>query len=149
MFFMMCVNFVTEQVNEDIKLPESQSARPMDKSETDVLFLNVKPFASADFAERASPDTMARLQQNFREGDPCIMVVGQDPMKPIELKHWLKRQYEDAELNAKDGKVNTAIIIRAHLNSDYSQVFQLLQLCKVQGYTRLKLRAMTKSGGAT
>jgi biopolymer transport protein ExbD len=28
MFFMMCVNFVTEQVNSDIALPDAQSARP-------------------------------------------------------------------------------------------------------------------------
>ena len=27
MFFMMCVNFVNEQVKEDVKLPESASAR--------------------------------------------------------------------------------------------------------------------------
>src|SRR5438874_1788019 len=41
MFFMVCVNFVSQQVNEDIKLPVAQSARPMDKTEVDVLFLNV------------------------------------------------------------------------------------------------------------
>ena len=36
MFFMMCVNFVTEQVNEDISLPVSQAVKPMDKADTDV-----------------------------------------------------------------------------------------------------------------
>ena len=35
MFFMMCVNFVNEQVNEDIKLPRSQAVKPMDKGEAD------------------------------------------------------------------------------------------------------------------
>src|SRR3954452_13170547 len=84
MFFMMCVNFVTEQVSEDIKLPDSQSARPMDKSETDVLFLNLKPFVSAEFAVRLSDspnatEKLTQLQDRFKEGDPCILVVGQDP----------------------------------------------------------------------
>ena len=41
MFFMICVNFVGEQVNADIQLPTSQSARPMDKTDADVLFLNL------------------------------------------------------------------------------------------------------------
>jgi biopolymer transport protein ExbD len=149
MFFMMCVNFVTEQINEDIKLPESLSAKPMDKGEIDVLFLNVKPFAASDFKDKVKPETLAALQEKFKDGDPCILVVGKEPMKPIELKFWLKRQYEDAEKNAKDGKVNTAIIIRAHQNADYTQVFSILHMCKVQGYTRLKLRAITKSGVQT
>jgi len=144
MFFMMCVNFVTEQVKEDVKLPESQSARPMDKAETDVLFVNLKPFRADDFAERMSPDIMTRLQEKFHEGDPCVSVVGKEPMKLLELKFWLRDRYEEAEKNAKDGKVNTSIIIRADLNTDYGQVFQILHLCKVQGYRNLKLRATTK-----
>lgn len=145
MFFMMCVNFVTEQVNEEVKLPESQSATAMDKADTDVLFINLKQFLTADFRDRVSPEKMAHLQEKFREGDPVVQVVGKDPMKPLELKFWLKQQYEDAEKLAKDGKVKTAIVIRADKLAQYSQVFQLLQMCKIQGYTQLKLRAMTKS----
>src|SRR5213079_634645 len=74
MFFMMCVNFVTEQVNEDIKLPVAQSARPMDKSEVDILLLNV--------------DAQGRL-----------VVPGQE--KPLasqgEMSFYLKQQYADAK----------------------------------------------------
>src|SRR5689334_24068400 len=82
MFFMMCVNFVTEQVNEDVKLPESQSAAPMDKADVDVLFLNVKPFYTRDFQDRVkSPAALAELQRKFRENDPCVLIVGKEPMK--------------------------------------------------------------------
>src|SRR5947209_9829151 len=76
MFFMMCVNFVTEQVNEDVKLPESQSAMPMDKADVDVLFINLKQFATADFRDKVKPETLAQLQDKFREGDPIVQVVG-------------------------------------------------------------------------
>ncbi len=145
MFFMMCVNFVTEQVNEDIKLPRSTSVKPMDKADSDILFINFKPFKLADFEGKLPADALARAQANFHEGDPCILVLGKEPMKLIELNAWLKQQYEDAEKIAKDGKVNTAIVIRAHLDSDYAQVFEVLHMCKVRGYTRLKLRAMTKN----
>jgi biopolymer transport protein ExbD len=149
MFFMMCVNFVTEQVNEDIKLPASQAARPMEKTENEVLFLNVKPFAARDFQDKVSQDALGRLQEKFAEGDPCVLIVGKDPMKPIEFKFWLRQQYEDAEKTSKDGKVNTAIIIRAHRDADYANVFELLQICKVQGYKKLKLRAITRNTGVT
>ena len=149
MFFMMCVNFVTEQVNEEVKLPGSASAQPMDKAETDVLFINLKPFVTSEFKDRLPPDVLARVNDKFRDGDPCILVVGKEPMKPIDLKFWLKQRYEDEKKNSKDGQVNTAVIIRADQNTDYAQVFDLLQLCKVQGYRKLKLRAMTVSGGGS
>jgi biopolymer transport protein ExbD len=145
MFFMMCVNFVSEQVSRDIALPKSASVKPMDKADTDILFVNFKPFKLSDFEDKLPADALARAQQNFREGDPCIQVLGKEPMKLIELNTFLKGQYEDAEKTSKDGKVNTAIVIRASKDSDYSQVFEVLHMCKVRGYTRLKLRAITKN----
>jgi len=150
MFFMMCVNFVSEQVKEDVKLPESASARPMDKAQTDVLFLNLKPFHSREWEERVlDPALLRQLQDKFREGDPLVFVSGKDPMKPIELDFWLKQKHEDL-LKENEGKeVKTAVIIRADENTDYTQVFRVLQMCKVRGFTNLKLRAMTKAGGET
>ncbi|MHB1425706.1 MAG: ExbD/TolR family protein [Gemmataceae bacterium] len=154
MFFMMCVNFVSEQVNEDIKLPRSQAVKPMDKGEADYLFINVKPFALKDFQERLPSDVLARVQEKFRDGDECVLVPGKEPMKRNELRIWLKQQYEDAkqiaeQRGAKD--VNTAVVIRAHMDTDYGQVFEILQMCKNVGYRRLMLRALTKNnpGGAT
>jgi biopolymer transport protein ExbD len=148
MFFMICVNFVNEQVKEDVKLPESASARPMDKAQTDVLFLNLKPFHYKEWEERVrDPDLLNKLQEKFREGDPLVFVSGKDPMKPIELDFWLRQKHEDLLKESKD--VKTAVIIRADLNTDYTQVFRVLQMCKVRGFTNLKLRAMTKAGSGT
>src|SRR2546423_239587 len=129
MFFMMCVNFVTEQVNEDIKLPVAQSARPMDKGEVDVLFLNMDP--------------QGRL-----------MIPGKD--RPLntqgEINFYLRQQYADAKRAAeakgdRSGKVRTAIIIRGDRDGNWYRVYQLLRACKDAGYSRLQLRAMTRGGG--
>src|SRR5690242_17850490 len=142
MFFMMCVNFVNEQVKEDVKLPESASARPMDKAQTDVLFLNLKPFHYREWKDRVrDEELLAKLQDKFREGDPLVFVSGKDPMKPIELDFWLKQKHED--LLKDSPEVKTAVIIRADKNTDNAQVFRLLQMCKVRGFTNLKLRAVT------
>ena len=148
MFFMMCVNFVSEQVKEDVKLPESASARPMDKAQTDVLFLNLKPFHFREWQDRVrDPDLLGKLQDKFREGDPLVFVSGKEPMKPIELDFWLKQKHEDLLKESKE--VKTAVIIRADENTDYTQVFRVLQMCKVRGFTNLKLRAMTTAGSGT
>jgi biopolymer transport protein ExbD len=154
MFFMMCVNFVSEQVNEEIKLPRSQSVKPMDKGEADYLFINVKPFSLKDFQERLPSDVLARMQERFRDGDECILVPGKEPMRRNDLRIWLKQQFEDARQIAEQrgGKeVNTAVVIRAHMDTDYGQVFEILQMCKNVGYRRLMLRALTDNsrGGAT
>jgi len=154
MFFMISVNFVSEQINEDIRLPKSQAVKPMDKGDTDALYINLKPFALKDFQDRLPSDVLARVQEHFRDGDECILIPGKEPMRRSDLKVWLQRQFDDAKLRAeRDGLkgVNTAIVIRAHENTDYNQVFEILQLCKNVGYTRLKLRALTKNtpGGGT
>jgi biopolymer transport protein ExbD len=121
MFFMMCVNFVTEQVNEEIKLPYAQSARPMDKGDQDVLFLNLN--------ERGE-----------------LLVPGkEEPLSILRTKYYLKTQYKDLAAASPDGKVRTVIVIRAHKDADYSQVYQVLQMCKAEGFRKLSLRAMTKA----
>jgi biopolymer transport protein ExbD len=129
MFFMMCVNFVTEQVNEDIKLPVAQSARPMEKGEVDVLFLNMDPYGKLVIPGRELPLST-----------------------PGEVSFYLRQQYDDARRSAQargdeSGTVRTAVIIRAHRDVSYAHVYRLLRLCKDVGYTKLQLRAMTRAGG--
>jgi biopolymer transport protein ExbD len=150
MFFMMCVNFVNEQVNESIRLPNSQAVKPMDKADTDVLFINLKPFDLKEFQDRLPSDVLARVQEKFHDGDECVLIPGKEPMRRSDLNVWLKQQYADAKQIAEsraDGAkdVNTAIVIRAHKDADYVQVFEILQMCKNVGYRRLKLRALTKN----
>jgi biopolymer transport protein ExbD len=126
MFFMICVNFVSEQINEDIKLPTSQSARPMDKSEVEVLFLNLDPTGKV-----------------IVPGEPRPLTT------PAAVQSYLRQQYHDAkrageERGDKSGKVSTSVIIRADRDATYAQVFLLLKQCRDVGYQRLQLRAYSK-----
>jgi biopolymer transport protein ExbD len=143
MFFMMCVNFVSEQVSEDVKLPASTTARLMDKDVPDVLFLNVKPYKPEDFRSRYRPEDLSK----FQEGDTCVLTLARPPMKLREAQYFLKQHYEDAARNARDGRVRTAVVLRAHQDTQYEQIYRLLQMCKAVGYRDLHLRAMSKGGG--
>jgi biopolymer transport protein ExbD len=129
MFFMICVNFVSEQVNEDIKLPVAQSARPMDKGEVDVLFLNLDKYGNVIIPGSPKPLTTTGEKQAY-----------------------LQQQYADARHGAQArgdnaGEVKTAIIIRADQGASYGQLFELLHLCKSAGYKRMQLRAYARTGG--
>jgi len=144
MFFMMTVNFVNEQVTGEVKLPTSQSAVPLSKAETEVLFLNVKIFYLRDY-ENAKPEYLEVLKKKFADEDPCVLVIGEEyPMKLVELKQWLKNRYQD--LLKIQGKVNTTIIIRAHKDLDYAPFYQILNMCKDAGFRQLKVRALAKIG---
>ena len=124
MFFMICVNFVTEQVNAAIKLPTAQSARPMAKSETDVLYLNLN-------------------------GKGLLEVPGEEfPLPQTQWRLYLKNQFEDRKGFARErtGKdeVKTKVVIRADKDNEYKQVYNLMQLCRQVGFRKLQLRAMTE-----
>lgn len=126
MFFMVCANFAIGQVNERIKLPDMQSARPLDKSETDVLYLNLND-------------------------QGALEVVGREPMvKPTEMRVFLRREFEDAQRLAREkggpGEVKTTIIIRADKAVEYKDVFRLMDMCKKIGYRKFQMRAKTKVG---
>src|SRR6516162_9111815 len=79
MFFMMCVNFVTEQVNEDVKLPRSQSAKPMMKDGTDTLLLNIQPFHLEEQARLGK--FKSQVLERFHEGEAMATALLKPPFK--------------------------------------------------------------------
>ncbi len=124
MFFILTVNFVSQQVNEDIQLPVMQSARPMDKRETDVLYLNLT-------------------------ADGVLEIPGQAPIrKPTDMRLYLRREFDDARrlsrVKGKGDEVRTTIIVRADRAAEYKDVYQLLDMCKKVGYRKFQVRAMTR-----
>jgi biopolymer transport protein ExbD len=151
MFFIVCVNFVAEQVSGDIRLPLSDSAQPIEKADTQSLFLNQKSMKSKAFVDRLTPDQLERL----RSAESVVLVPGKDPMTLLECKAWLKQQYEDALTKAKDdqrrgrgdGEVKTVINFRPDEDLELNQLFALMEACKVAGYRKLKMRARVRLGG--
>src|SRR6266481_5551146 len=102
MFFMLCVNFVNEQVNEDIRLPRSGTARPMEKTEGEVLFLNLN-----------------------EKGH--LIVPGRDtPLDLVNMRPFLRQNFDDAKRLLKGGEVKTAVVIRADRAANYGDVFKVM-----------------------
>ena len=122
MFFIITVNFVSNQVNENIKLPVAQMAQPMKKDITDVLYLNVNDKGQIEVVGREQP----------------LSDFGQ-------IKNYLRTEYRNREILSGPGKVNTSVIIRADRNAEYRLVYQILRQCKEQGFRKMQLRAMTKT----
>jgi len=120
MFFMVTINFATEQTHEDVALPESQTARPLPKEGVkDPIFVN--------------------LRWNVKQQRYEILVTGRKEMTQLDAKHWIRKQYEDL---SRFGEVKNPVIIRADKAAEYAQVYQLLQSCSDAGFRNLKVRAL-------
>ena len=135
MFFIINVNFVSEQVNPDIKLPRSVSARPMDKPADADIFLNQKS-RSPGFFNKLSPQDAERL----RNADSIIMVTGRPPMSLLEARAWLKDQKERAGDNAE----KIIVHFRPDGDLDVGELMKLMTACKVVGFKNIKMHAVIK-----
>ncbi len=113
MYFIMCARLMGVEVNPEIVLPDSQSARPLDKREGDILFVNVNA-----------------------EGK--ILVLGQDPMGIDDYKYWLGKRASEAP--KKGDKIQTVIILRADKATDYSMIYQTLQASRQMGFRYFNTR---------
>ncbi len=124
MFFILCANFATTQVNENIQLPIMQSARPADKKETELLYLNL-------------------------QADGTLEMLGKEPTKKPAVIRTNLRTYRDDTLRAQRTEevkqLKTVIVLRADKNAEYKDVFQILHWCKEIGYGKFQMRAMTRA----
>lgn len=141
MFFIVNVNFVSEQVSPDIKLPSSESARPVDKADPNGLFLNQK-IKTREFMNRLSPEDANRL----RNADSVVLIPGKPPMSLAETKTWLRDRYETLQKLAPNGEVQTAIYFRPDADLEVGEMFKLMNHCKAAGFKKLKVRALVRRG---
>src|SRR3954471_7064305 len=72
MFFIMCVNFASEQVSGDIKLPYSDSAKPIEKSDMDRLLIGQKSLRMKEFRDSLPP----ALLEKFQNQDTAVLIPG-------------------------------------------------------------------------
>jgi biopolymer transport protein ExbD len=141
MFFMMCVNFVNEQNNETIKLPDAQTAQPMDKTENDVLFVNINYVKDEEAGQEVERHDVLVVGEPY----PMDPLAEDDADKRPSFKRWLRQKYDAAQLLAKGGPVNTIIIIRAHKDAVFGEIFKVMTYCKRLGYRRLQLRTIKRT----
>lgn len=141
MFFIVNVRFVAEQVHKDIQLPVSTSARPVGKADVGAIFINQKSARNKAFFNKMSETDRIRL----RTAESIVLVPGKPPMSPLEAKVWLRDLYQDAEKQAKGGKVATVVHFRPDGELELNELFKMMHFCKAAGFKNLKIRATVKA----
>ena len=133
MFFMVCANFVMEQLNESIKLPEAVAAQPLTKKDEFVIFLNINKdghvLLSALDAVGAQGDTLTNADA---------------------VRSYMKRRYEEDMRHAnpanKDEGPRSTLILRVDKEAPFEKVYAIEKACQLAGYPRVKIRTIIHGG---
>jgi biopolymer transport protein ExbD len=128
MFFMLCANFIAEDVNATIKLPTALQARPLDKTEDRVIFLNVDKNGWVLPTGRGNTVPLRNR----------IMVANH--MKSMaQIDEELKKQ---AVAKGKKEPKPALVILRAHQDCKYGEIADVLLGCQEAGYDKIQFRAI-------
>lgn len=124
MFFMITVNFVrTDHLNEEVILPVAQMAVAMDQTAEDWVFLNLNK-------------------------DGKLVGYLDDLGTPEKLKAHLMKEKENLERVAKakgrTGEIKVVVVLRAHKDCRYAQVWEVLNSCTRAGFSRWQMRVLTQ-----
>ena len=151
MFFMACTSFAMENVNENVKLPLAQSAMPIENLGTDLVYVNVDQ----------SGNLLVPSDKNYLDGKIDGMVgkaIDENTKEVIQpgtfnrnkrndaIRAYLVNAHKNNEIAAKarkddPGVVRTMVILRAHADADFRDVYEVLKQCRSAGFKKMQLRA--------
>ena len=131
MFFMLCANFIAEDVNSTIKLPTALQARPLDKAEERVIFLNVDK--KGEVLPTGRGNTVALRNR---------VMVAQHMKRMKEIDEQLKAQ---AVAKGKPEPRPSLVVLRAHEDCTYEMISNVLLGCREAQYYNIQFRAVVKA----
>jgi biopolymer transport protein ExbD len=133
---MLCANFVMEQTNIEIKLPEAIAAKALGKGEDYAIYLNVNEqgkviLAPSDQFKDAEDNTITTLEN------------------PIQVEVFLKRRAKEDRAAAgaanKDKPLRSIIILRVHKDCPFERTYAIMKACRRAEYLRVQLRVQLAS----
>ena len=133
MFFMVCANFVMEQVNETIKLPTAIAAKPLDAKAPEPIFLNV---------DKKGVVLLSGLQIQANAGRPTLD-------NPLQVQNFMRRRFEeDVAANGGDRTKppRSTVILRADQETSFEHVYGIMKAVQRAGYREVQLRAIRFGG---
>lgn len=168
MFFMACTNFAKENISEAVRLPLAQSAKPIEEEDikTEKIYLNVEE--DGDMHIRSFVDDLGTTWYakgkiddvvSDENGNPIPGPDGKaqhDPrLRRERIDKYFQRVYDsrakrvkrdlgpgaDEEKLKSEVAGRTLIVLRAHQQADFRDVYEILNNCRKVGFTKMQLRA--------
>jgi biopolymer transport protein ExbD len=135
MFFMLCANFVSDQISRSVVLPNAVTAKSLDAEIQNVLYVNLNDKGNLILQKIASTDEQGEASAT---GEQLLIA-------PIAIQRWLRTQFDDkARASGKKDAEEMVVIIRAHKDCTFEGVFMVMSEIKKVGFKRMQLRAIQK-----
>lgn len=125
-FFMVVINFEAGDVDERVKLAQSELARPPKVKPVNELVLQMG---------------FLRNQEGQVASDPLLFYNGQS-LPLDDFRTLLKREKAFYRLTNPTGPIRTTVIIRADAECPTGNVQELIRVCQEEQYEKFSLRAM-------
>src|SRR5262245_55064562 len=140
MFFILCANFIANDLNENIKLPAAIQARLLDRNEDYVITLNMDSHGRILLVKADDKLVEEILQQN--RADPRILTNKAEVAQYMAGKMLLdKERIEQAKRRGvKVEPRPSLVVLRADKQATYKMVNDVLEACRVAGYSDVQLR---------
>jgi biopolymer transport protein ExbD len=129
MFFMISANFVMEQTSVEIKLPKAIAAKALDKTEEDVLFLNV------------NEQGKVLLTPDQREGNTDTLD------NEIQVKNYMSRRAAAEKARTGKDKPQAVLVLRVDERTAFEKTYEIMKACRVAGYEKVQLRVERSNEG--
>ena len=129
MFFMLCTNFVLDQSSDQVKLPEAVSAKALDKSQDEVIYLNIN-----------AEGKLIKPPIEIREGEPATLD------NAIQVENYMKQRAAIEVEKTKKTRPEAMIILRIHKETPFGLSYPIIKACRTAGYTKVELRAIRYTG---
>ena len=131
-FFMLVINFKSNMIDRRMQLPIVGTARPMQKEDRRTFM-------------------MVNLNDN---GD--FTVLGRPLKDDREIRDYILRQADADRLTARrrdpnfqvGGELDTWVIIRADKSTPFNKLYNIIKLCRDEGYRNFAFRALTPAEAA-
>jgi hypothetical protein len=141
MFFLAVARIDSEQRDESVVLPQASIARSLTKDYNKIVIVNLYP---------APPQMEDEKQRNARYSPERYSVFEgygvSEYQSLIEVKNNLKAKFEaDKKLVSPAdwdaGKGRSLIVLRAHKDCKFKQVFDVMTSAREVGFSDIQLRA--------
>lgn len=136
MFFMLCANFVMDQTNIDIKLPDAIAAKPLDAREDYTIYLNVNENGQV---------ILAPSDQYVDSDGKTITTRDNGPQVEAFLKRRAREDRQAAGAANADKPLRSIIILRVHKECSFEKTYAIMKACRKAEYLRVQLRAQISS----
>jgi biopolymer transport protein ExbD len=176
MFFMACTNFAKENISEAVKLPLAQTAKPIEDEELrrhELIYVNVEE--NGDMRVRSFTDenglvwyARGRIDDVVTDvsGEPILGPDGKPQRDPKLRRERIEKYFQKVfdnrsrrlrrefgpQLSEDALKLEVAkrtlIVLRAHQNAEYRDVYDILSRSRRAGFSKMQVRATmdTRSG---